>query len=187
MRLFPSTFRHPSARAPAEVLRVLFEEHGTAAAAPQLPERPHKTHPQRFQIGFSVRFYTAEDMQFMLEDLHAELLKQSPKPHRRPHNEHKEAPPHYRRTPPCVPVVLYQPRRKAFTSQVLLRHVPSDAPQGHPIIRPAILAHAPLTHTRSAPACSARRGGLFLAVAAPPSRATDRVPRLRPLHLILRK
>lgn len=61
-----------------EILRVLFEEHGTAAAPSQMPGPPKKSTPQRFQIGFSVRYYTAEDMQFLLEDLHAELQKQCP-------------------------------------------------------------------------------------------------------------
>lgn len=67
-------------RPPAEVLRVLFEEHGTAAAPQKLPTAPHKPQPQRFQVGLSVRFYTAQDMQFLLEELHAALVKQSPKP-----------------------------------------------------------------------------------------------------------
>lgn len=65
-------------RPPAEVLRVLFEEHGTSAAPSEMPQRHQKSTPQRFQVGLSVRFYTAEDMQFLLEDLHAELTKQCP-------------------------------------------------------------------------------------------------------------
>lgn len=67
-------------RPPAEILRVLFDEHGTAAPPSQMPQPPHKSTPQRFQVGLSVRFYTADEMQFLLEDLHAELEKQPRNP-----------------------------------------------------------------------------------------------------------
>lgn len=162
MRLSPSTLRHRSTSGHPPTFCVFF----LRSTAPlqhrhRCRSRPTKAPRRGSKWGFPCGSTPLPRCNSSLKTCTRSLRNSPVNLHRRPQNEHEEAPPHYRRTPPCVPVVLYQPHRKAFTGSFLLRHVPRDAPQGHPLNRPAILAHAQLTQTQSAPACSARRGGLF--------------------------